>query len=78
MLNTPLASKSARADPLLQKGDGVALALPETVRIAFKVARRDIARGETVLKYGAPIGSATAAIPTGRVVHTHNMKSDYL
>ena len=29
------------------------------------------------MKYGAPIGSATAAIAAGEHVHVHNMKSDY-
>jgi hypothetical protein len=30
-----------------------------------------------VLKYGAPIGSATADIAPGAHVHVHNMMSDY-
>jgi hypothetical protein len=41
------------------------------------VARRAIAPGETVLKYGAPIGSATAPIAPGEHVHVHNVKSEY-
>jgi hypothetical protein len=43
-----------------------------------KVAARDIASGEKILKYGAPIGSATTAISAGEHVHTHNLQSDYL
>jgi hypothetical protein len=31
-----------------------------------------------VIKYGAPIGSATRDIAPGEYVHTHNLKSDYL
>jgi hypothetical protein len=31
-----------------------------------------------VVKYGAPIGSATRDIGPGEYVHTHNVKSDYL
>ncbi len=49
----------------------------QTVPIAHKLARRAIASGEQVLKYGAPIGVATADIAPGAHVHVHNMRSDY-
>ena len=52
----------------------VAVRLP----IGHKVAARAIAPGEKIVKYGAPIGSATAAIAPGEHVHTHNVQSDYL
>ncbi len=42
-----------------------------------KIARRDIAPGEKILKYGAPIGSATRPIACGEHVHVSNIKSDY-
>ena len=38
---------------------------------------RTIGAGEKVLKYGAPIGSATCAIAAGEHVHLTNLKSDY-
>jgi hypothetical protein len=47
------------------------------IPLAHKVARRAIAAGEKVLKYGAPIGTATAPIAVGEHVHVHNVKSDY-
>ncbi len=46
--------------------------------IGHKIARRDIAAEGKILKYGIPIGSATAAIHMGDHVHIHNLKSDYL
>jgi altronate dehydratase small subunit len=58
--------------------DGEDVQLPADVPVGFKIARRDFAPGEQVLKYGAAIGSTTAAIKRGDVVHLHNMKSDYL
>jgi hypothetical protein len=42
-----------------------------------KIASRPIGQGEKVMKYGAPIGSATAAIRPGEHVHLHNLASDY-
>ena len=46
--------------------------------LGHKVAACAIAAGEKIVKYGAPIGSATCAIAAGEHVHTHNLRSDYL
>ena len=40
-----------------------------------KVALAQIAAGDPVLKYGSPIGLASAAIAPGCHVHTHNVSS---
>lgn len=56
---------------------GADITLLAAVTLGHKVAARDIAKGEKILKYGVPIGSATADIPAGAHVHLHNMKSDY-
>ncbi len=57
--------------------DGVRVPLGAALSIGHKLARRDIVAGEKILKYGAPIGSATAPIARGAHVHVHNVKSDY-
>lgn len=41
----------------------------------FKEALRDIKKGESVIKYGLPIGYATMDISKGDRVHTNNMKT---
>ncbi len=58
--------------------DGRDVTIPQEVPTGHKIAVRPIAVGEKVLKYGAPIGSATQPIRPGQYVHTHNLKSDYL
>ena len=50
----------------------------EPVRLGHKVAARDLARGERVVRAGMPIGSTTAAVHAGEWVHTHNLASDYI
>jgi hypothetical protein len=58
--------------------NGQTISLGEAVGLGHKLAARDIAPGEKIIKYGVPIGSATIAIPAGGHIHLHNMKSDYL
>ena len=41
-----------------------------------KYALCDIPSGESIIKYGNPIGHATADIRCGEHVHTHNLKTD--
>jgi hypothetical protein len=52
--------------------------LQRAMGFGHKIALRDIAAGERIVKYGAPIGSATEAIPHGGYVHSHNLASDYM
>jgi D-threo-aldose 1-dehydrogenase len=58
--------------------DGAEILAPEPIALGHKVARRRLAVGDRVIKYGAPIGSMTAEVPIGAWVHMHVMKSDYI
>lgn len=66
----------------IRAGETVAIAgsrvtLPADLPIGHKIARKAIATGDRIVKYGAPIGSAIAPIAVGALVHVHNVKSDY-
>lgn len=50
--------------------------LLEKIASGHKVALRDIAAGEAVIKSGVRIGHATQAIQRGAWVHLHNHASD--
>lgn len=56
---------------LIHKLDTVEVNLTD----GHKYALRDIKAGEPVIKYGNPIGIATADIKKGEHVHTHNVKT---
>ncbi len=58
--------------------DGKEIVLEEGLGLGHKLAAREIPKGEKVLKYGLPIGTATRDIAAGEHVHLHNMASDYL
>ena len=50
--------------------------LLQAIPRAHKVALKDIKKGENIIKYGCPIGHATADIKTGEWVHTHNVATN--
>ena len=70
-----LRDQIAAGETILVQGREVAI--PGALGLGHKIARAALAPGDKVLKYGAPIGSATVAIAPGDHVHTHNLKSDY-
>ncbi|MFD1484766.1 UxaA family hydrolase [Lacticaseibacillus baoqingensis] len=52
------------------------LTLPAEIKRGHKFALQAIAQGEDIIKYGFPIGHATAPIAAGEWVHTHNVKTN--
>jgi len=48
----------------------------EKIARGHKIALKDIAANEAVIKFGVRIGHATQAIPRGAWVHLHNLASD--
>ncbi len=48
----------------------------ENIARGHKIALREIAANEAVIKFGVRIGHATQAIPRGAWVHLHNLASD--
>jgi altronate dehydratase small subunit len=75
--NVAVATTALEAgEQIVVVGETLEIALP--IAMGHKIALCPIAAGERVIKYGAPIGSATQAIAAGEHVHVHNLKSDYL
>ena len=53
--------------------EGIAVTLADDIPAGHKVALSDIAENEKIIKYGFPIGYATADIKKGSHVHTHDL-----
>jgi len=54
-------------------GQGLEMAAAEEIPAGHKFALSAVTVGSPVIKYGCPIGFATANIPAGAHVHTHNL-----
>ena len=50
------------------------IVLTQTIPYGHKFALQDIRKGAYLIKYGAQIGRATAAICKGEHVHVHNVE----
>jgi altronate dehydratase small subunit len=75
--NVAVALRSLKAGEVVVL-DGTALTIGRSIAVGHKLAARAIARGEIIIKYGCPIGTATREIAPGEYVHTHNVESNYL
>ena len=69
---------------LLEDGDAAVtvigageVALNQPIALGHKVALVDMAAGDAVVKFGIPIGTASAPIARGDWVHLHNCASGF-
>ena len=58
-----------------KSGRGEKVAVIGDVPYGHKIAVRDIARGEHIMKYGESIGRALTDIRKGEYVHVHNLEA---
>jgi altronate hydrolase len=58
--------------------DGAAIVIRRNLAVGHKFAARAIAKGEILVKYSCPIGTAICAIAPGEYLHAHNVETNYL
>ena len=76
--NVGVAVQDIAAGDVARAATGQSLLANEAIPLGHKIALRAIAHGEKIVRFGVPVGLATADIPAGRLVHVHNVKSQYL
>jgi (2R)-sulfolactate sulfo-lyase subunit alpha len=75
-----VATEDIKADEAAQglfmdSQDNIEIKALSDIPLGHKIALRDFAVGDTVLKYGHDIGKVVADIRTGDHVHIHNLKT---
>ena len=73
--NVATALEALESGEVIDAGAGSRLSLVERIPRGHKVALTDIRAGAPVIKYGSPIGFASAFIAAGSHVHVHNVAS---
>ena len=71
------AAAGATVDVLGSDSQSPTLIAAEAISLGHKIALRDLAKGDPVIKFGVQIGHATRAIQRGQWVHLHNLASDF-
>ena len=74
--NVAVALRSLRAGETVLL-DGVELTVKRNIPVGHKLAARAIEKGEVIVKYGCPIGIATAVIKPGEYLHPGNVEARY-
>ena len=72
--NVATALEAIDAGQRIEAG-GATVTASDPIPRGHKIALRDIRAGDTVVKYGSPIGTASSDIAAGAHVHTHNVAS---
>jgi altronate hydrolase len=73
--NVAVALRLLEAETEISTGDG-SLLVRETIPVGHKVVLADLDVGETVIKYGEPIGTVTQSAVRGCWLHSHNMRTN--
>jgi altronate dehydratase len=73
--NVAVALRALNAgERVVAKGENGFPALEE-IPTSHKIALRDIAKGEEIIKYGETVAVSTLDIKKGGWIHTHNLES---
>jgi altronate dehydratase small subunit len=76
---TALADMAAGEEvKVRRKGEEMIYRCNQDIPFGHKIAIENIKKGDKIIKYGEPIGSATQDIRKGDWVHTHNVRDDYV
>ena len=76
--NVGVALRDIETSETARSADGASVVACEAIPLGHKIALIPIAVGEAIVRFGVPVGLATAAISAGQLVHVHNVRSRYL
>jgi len=76
--NVGVALRDIGVGELASDASGKGLVAKEPIPLGHKIALVPIAAGAKVLRLGVPVAIASADIAAGRLVHIHNVRSQYL
>ncbi len=73
--NVAVALRALAAGEMALADGGSTFTIVEDIPASHKVALRDVAAGEEIIKYGETVAVSTRAITQGQWVHTHNLEA---
>ena len=76
--NVGVAVREVAAGEEARSANGHVVPAVEAIPLGHKIALQPIAAGEKIVRFGVPVGIATAEIAVGTLVHVHNVASQYM
>ncbi len=76
--NVGIAARDIASGDLACDIRGIEVPAQDAITQGHKIALENIAKGQSIIRYGMPVGVSTAAIAMGHLVHVHNVASRYL
>jgi altronate dehydratase large subunit len=76
--NVAVTPRGLKAGQVVDLPWGGRLEVAEDIPASHKVALRDFTAGETVVRYGQPIGTTRQEVPRGGWLHSHNIRETEL
>jgi predicted RecA/RadA family phage recombinase len=76
--NVGVALRDIAAGETAHDAGAHSLAASEPIPQGHKIALAPIRAGEKIMRFGVPVAIAVPDIAAGRLVHVHNVKSQYL
>jgi hypothetical protein len=76
--NVGVAIQEIGSEEAARSATGQVVVAGEPIPLGHKIALRAIMKDEKIVRFGVPVGIATADIPAGWLVHIHNVRSQYL
>jgi hypothetical protein len=76
--NVGIALRDIVAGTIAHDKQGTRISVDETIPQGHKIALTAIAEGQPVIRFSMPVGKTTKPIAAGRLVHIHNVESQYL
>ncbi|MTI82268.1 MAG: hypothetical protein FH758_15660 [Firmicutes bacterium] len=60
---------------IMEEGTEIEVVSKSDILLGHKIALKDVAQGDNIIKYNVPIGITTQDITVGEHVHIHNLKT---
>ncbi len=76
--NVGIAVADIALESIARSLDGHRVAAAEAIPQGHKIALRAIEADAPIVRFGVPVGIATLPIAPGRLVHIHNVRSQYI
>src|SRR5436305_3401525 len=76
--NVGVALRDIETSEMARAIDGTSVLAREAIPLGHKIALQPIAAGAAIIRFGMPVGLATAAISAGQLLHVHNVRSRYV